>query len=98
RPGSARKPSSPVGPAIGGHPVAELGLAADELTLAGFGVVPLVDPFALDQQSHGNTPFSCLMRTGAGPWGRSTCHCGVGPRRSVFMPHPPESPRHRGGP
>src|SRR5690606_4561454 len=26
------------GPAIGGHPVAELGLAADELTLAGFGV------------------------------------------------------------
>src|SRR5690554_3615625 len=46
------------GPAIGGHPVAELGLAADELTLAGFGVVPLVDPFALDQQSHGNTP--CL--------------------------------------
>src|SRR5690606_25957241 len=46
------------GPAIGGHPVAELGLAADELTLAGFGVVPLVDPFALDQQSHGNTPLS----------------------------------------
>src|SRR5690606_13010454 len=54
------------GPAIGGHPVAEPGLAADELTLVGFGVVPLVDPLALDQQSHGNTPFSCLMRTGAG--------------------------------
>ena len=32
--------------AVGGHPVAEFGRAADEVALVALGVVPLVDPFA----------------------------------------------------
>src|SRR5690606_11205701 len=44
------------GAAVGGDPAAELRVGAHEAPTGAGGVVPLVDPAAVDQQAHGRSP------------------------------------------
>src|SRR5690606_35602757 len=69
--------------AIGGDPVAELRLAADELAAAALGVIPLVDPAAVDQQAH-----RCFLACREGdhtPPGRSAASAQVLRQRKVLL-------------